>query len=221
MSSWIVAIIAALLWAIALFFAIRQYRRIGHAIHRSHLEGHIRSSYLNAEELEAKIAAGSNDEAVVICWAMLPQKTEDWPELARRAEVVMQRFPGLLDGPLLLVRAWRAMGDQTRAEKLARKCLYYYPYDLELLYLLTEFAHAKQDWPTLLKIAAAIKRAAPTGIHPNILEINTLFEIGNLKRIEKALVATEAEFPENPEVAKLRDRYEEMLAGPENVQSGS
>jgi tetratricopeptide (TPR) repeat protein len=221
MRSWMTATVAAVLWAIALFFSILKYKRIGRSIHRSHLQGYIRSSFLRAEELEAQVAAGSNDEEVVICWAMLAEQAQDWPEAMRRAEMVMLRFPDLLEGPLLKVRALRAMGDRPRAEKLARKCMYYFPHDLELLFLRLEMASARKDWPAVLKIAAAIKRAAPTSAHPLLLKINALFEIGDLKRIEKALVAAEAEFPENPEIAELWDRYEAILAGPEKVQSGS
>jgi hypothetical protein len=221
MRSWITAVIAALLWAIALFFALRQYRRIGRSIHRSHLQMHIKSSYLNAEELETQMAAGSKDEVVAIRWAMLAEQAEDWPETMRRAEVVMQRFPDLLEGPMLLVRALRATGDQPQAKALARKWLYKFPHDLELLYQLLEMAYAQRDFPAVLKLAAAIKRAAPSSSHPHLLKIDALFEIGDLKRVEKALVAAEAEFPENPDVAKLWDRYEAILAEPESAQSGS
>ena len=74
MSAWLTAMAAALLWAIALYFALRQYRRIGRSIHRTHLQDHIRSSFLNAEELEAQMAAGTTDEVVAIRWAMLAEQ---------------------------------------------------------------------------------------------------------------------------------------------------
>ena len=218
MTVWITAVAAGLLWAVALFFAIRQFRRIGRNIRRGHLQMHIRSSYANAEELNKQFEAGSTDPVVVIRWAMLAGDAQD---LARRAELVMQRFPDLLEGPLLLVHAWRSMGDDQRAEALARKWYYYFPYDIELITLLIEFAQARKDWPAVLPLSKAMSGAAPTSCHPLLLKINALIEIGNLKRIEKALVAAEAEFPENPEVAKLWDRYEAMLAGPESAQSGS
>jgi len=218
MSSWIVALVAALMWAIAFFFSIRQFRRTTRSHRRGEVQSQINSSFLNADEINAMFEAGSNDPVVVMRWAMLAQ---DAPELARRAERAMQQFPDLLHGAILMVRARYAMGETKRAEAMARKWLYLFPWDIELLSMLIEFAEARKDRPEVLRLVEKMRKAMPTKVEPRLLQIKTLMDIGNLKRIEKALVVAEAEFPEDPRVAELWDRYEAMLAEPEKVQSGS
>jgi len=212
MNVWIMFAVAAVLWAVASYFAGRQYTRVTRGIRRGEITKAISEMYETQEEINRRVEAEAHDPVIVIRWAIFAQQAAAWDELERRAQVVMRRFPKLLHGPMLLSTAWQEQGRIAEAEALVRKWRYWFPFDVELLTRLVEFAIARSDWPAVSKLADAMADAVPTSVHPLLLKIRACLEMNDLRRAEKILVKAEHDFPENPDLAAVWDRYEAQLA---------
>ena len=210
---WASVATAILIWAVAIGCCLRSFNRNGRVMLREKIDQQVRELYDTPEGILQRSQDAPANPALVIKHVLLAEEAGDFPEMARRAELVAQRFPKLLHGHLLKVRAaWRQ--DDLAASSLLMAPVYRrFREDPEVQELAIEHARKAIDWKLSATLSRRMRITAPFRVTGYRFEAEALAKLGRYAAAASVLRRAEAEFPELPELAAMWDELETAQAG--------
>jgi hypothetical protein len=195
---WGVASAAFVLWAIAAYFWHRDWSRNTRQARREKINQEVHEMWGTPEELAQRMAAEPDNPAVAIKHAYLA--VGDWPELAARGEAIAKRFPKVVHGHIMVIRARWQMGEKARARTLLRRARRRFRGDGELLEIAIDHALSVQDWKQVARLGYEFRRTHPVYAAGYIHEITARLKLGQDAAALKALKIAEYELELHPKV---------------------
>lgn len=208
MTVWLVAIATALLWVAAGGYALRSYRRTGRALLRNRTNQAVAEVYDTPDGIAQRMRDAPDDPVPAIRHALLAEGEQDWPEVIRRAEALVQRFPKLIAGHLMLARGLWNVGERDRSRAMMRVLLRRFPEDAEVLEFTIMQARTDGDWKRVATLGRRFRREYMLVLNGYAYEIEALIKLRRIDDAAKVLHLAEREFPDHPGVAKLWEEFE-------------
>jgi tetratricopeptide (TPR) repeat protein len=201
-------ILAVLLWAAVAYFMGGNFLRGGRQIKRREITAAVDSMFDTEENIRQRMEAAPQDPVLTIKWADLARYQDDPSEAMRRSERVIQRFPRLLQGYILMARALWSTEKPEQAYLLVSKMLRQFPEDGELHEIRVAQARDLKDWRGMLASARFLRKEHWQHFNGFLSEFEALMALGRTEEAAAFLVLTEAAFPDNEKVAVLWDQLE-------------
>lgn len=204
---------AMLLWGVAAVLLRREFGSNGRQAVRLRVNQDVNEMWGTPEELVRRMADEPDNPAVAIRHAQLAYG--DWPELEARGRAISQRFPKLVHGPVLVVRALWQMDQKDAAQALLRRTRRRFPEDGELLEIAIEHAGSQQDWKAVTRLGHRLLRRHPGHAPGYMHEIIGRLHLGQDAAALKLIRLAEYEFELQPRaLAEIHAAYDALRPPP-------
>jgi hypothetical protein len=200
---------AIVLWAVATYVGVREFRRTGRKILNGQVEQEVREMFGSPEEIGKRVQEAPDNRAAAVKYAFMAEQEQDWPELVVRAGMVAERFPMIVHGHLLLARGLWHSDRQPESRAALAKALRKFPEYYDLQQLAVVQAGANNEWRRALRLAKRLRYNFHQMINGYAYEMEALVKLGRLRQAEKVLVAAEKEMPGHPFLETLWKQLED------------
>ena len=213
----LIASAAALMWGGVYFLFYRRYRAGSRRFAERSIEAQAAAVAWSEEHLAELVRQHPTSPAALRVYTARALNDRSWPEALRRAEAYLDAAPRDEHAWVLIVRALRAMKQETEAEAMLAKALRRLPKSPELLQMRAHAARGRQDWPQALATLEKLRRSHPDRHEGYTEGVDMLLRAGEPEAARALLAETLRRFPDRPEALACAARLAERLDTPEEA----